>query len=443
MIRPVRRVLLVWVFVVPAIAPSVAPAQETRPAEVVASGQVFVDALTTALKSGNFAAALALLEDYPDIAATAEGVRLRAELLARSGRSSEAIALLEGHLAQDGTDALARYQVGEIHFNARRDASAILAYRLALAGHLDPERRRLVVDRLAALEARRDVRFSLSFGVAPDSNLNSATSASTIDIFGLPFTLSDEARRRSGVAASISSAVERRGRISDGFSMLVGGSLTLLDAPGRAFDQRQVGVFAGPEIMLAPYTRASMAVTYRNIALGGEGLETWAGVRVDGEGYANPQTLWSASAHLDQISNQRAGEWDGWTYGGQVNRTRFLGPSAFWRASAAWDVHDLAGSEAGFQMQQLAVGRLVSLPFSSLAYIEPYARRRDFEHRSSAFGVRREDHEIGVNVRISKRDWAFRGSFPYVQGVSSRSWSNVALGEYSRHRLEFGLTRDF
>lgn len=443
MIRPARRGLWCAVLIVFAIAPSIAPAQEAPPAEEVAAGQVFVDALMAALMSGDFAAALALLEDRPDIAATAEGVRLRAELLARLGRASEAIALLEGHLAQDGSDALARYQVGEIHFNARRDASAILAYRLALSGHLDPERRRLVFDRLRALEARRDQRFSLSFGVAPDSNLNNATSASTIDIFGLPFILSDDARRRSGVAASISSAVERRWPVSERFSLLAGGSLTMVDAPGREFDQRQFGVFAGPEIMLASHTRASIAVTYRDIAWGGRGLETWAGLRVDGEGYANPQTRWGASAHLDHINDQRAREWDGWTYGGQVNLTRFLGPSVFWRASAAWDVHDLAGSEAGFRMQQLALGRLVGLPFATLAYIEPYALRRDFEHRSSVFGIRREDHEIGVNVRISKRDWAFRGAFPYVQGASSRSWSTVALGDYSRHRLEFGLTRDF
>ena len=428
---------------VSAVIPSVAPAQEADATVVILNNKDFASALTATLTAGNFAAALALLETRPDIAGTAEGVRLRAELLARLDRSSEAIALLEGHLAQDGSDALARYQVGEIHFAARRDASAVLAYRLALSGRLDPVRRQLVHERLIALDARRDLRFSLSFAVAPDSNINNATSASTIDLYGLSFVLSDEARRRSGVAASVSGAVERRWSISDRFSILAGGSLAILDAPGGAFDQKQSSVFAGPEMKLAPHARISMAAIYRDIAFGGERLESWVGLRVDGEGYVNPQTRWDASMHLDHIDNLRAREWDGWSYGGQIGRTRFLGPSAFLRASAIFDAHDLAGSEAGYRVGQVAVGRLFSLPLSTLAYVEPYGRKRSFEHRSSVFGVRREDHELGLNIRISKRNWTFRNAFPYVQAIMSRSWSNVPIGDYSRQRVEFGLTRDF
>lgn len=443
MIRPLHLGLLCGVLIASCSAPFIALAQDADVSSAVTSGRGFADTLMAALTNGDFAVALALLESNAEIAATAEGVRLRAELLARLGRSPEAIFLLEGHLARDASDALARYQVGEIHFAARRDASAILAYRLALSGHLDPERRQLIQDRLTALEARRDLRFSLSFAVAPDSNINNATSASTIDLYGLPFVLSDDARRRSGVSASVSSSVERRWAVSERVSMLTGGSVAVLDGPGRAFDQTQFGVFAGPEIRLAPHARISVTATYRDIAFGGEGLETWTGLRIDGEGYANPQTRWGASAHLDHVDNRRANEWDGWTYGGEVSRTRFLGPSAFWRASATFDAHDLVGSEAGFRVGQLAAGRLFSLPFATLAYVEPYGRRRDFEHHSSAFGVRRQDREIGINLRLSKRNWAFLGAFPYVQAIASRSWSNVAIGDYSRLRVEFGLTRDF
>lgn len=403
----------------------------------------FSAALVSMLRSGDLPAALALLESRPDIAATPAGVRLRAELLARLGRPSEAIALLEGHLARDSADALARYQIAEIHFAARRDRSATLAYRLALSGRLDAERRRLIEERLSAIEARRDLRLSFSLAVAPDSNINSATGDSTIELYGLPFTLSDDARRRSGVSVSVGASIERRLALSDRYALVTGGSLALLDASGRTFDQRQVGLFTGPEIRLSQHTRIALAATWRDVDFGGSSLETWHGVLLSGQTYVDPRTRWDGSLHVDRLRNHNADALSGTAYGLQLGRTRFLGPSALWRVSLAVDRHDLAGSEAGYREARAAAGRLFALPWSSLAYAESYAQTRTFDQRSSVFGVRRDDREIGVSVRISKRDWAFHNAFPYVQATVSEASSNVALGRFSRQRIEFGLTRDF
>jgi len=403
----------------------------------------FAQGLMTALQEGDLGGAFALLEARPEIAETPAGVRLHAELLNRLGRTTEAIRLLEGHLTRSGHDAVARFQVGEIQFAARRDRAATLAYRLALAGDLDFQRRQIVKTRLGAIEARRDLRISLSGAIAPDSNINNATSASTIDLFGLPFALSDDARRRSGVAASIGGTVERRLAISPRYALRVGASAAFLDTSNRQFDQSQVGLFAGPDVQLGRYARLSLAATYRDIDFGGADLETWRGLLANGEAYADSRTRWDGSAHLDRIHSQRSAAWSGWFYGTQASRTRFLGPSALWRASLAFDIHDLAEPESDYREVQVMAGRLFALPLSSLGYIEPYGRERAFDQRSSVFGVRRLDRELGVNVRISKRDWSYRGAFPYVQAIISRSSSNVTLGRYSRQRIEFGFTREF
>jgi tetratricopeptide (TPR) repeat protein len=423
---------------------ALAPGEAARAqAPEAISDQAFAEALTPALHGGDYGAALALLDARPDIAALPAGVRLRAELLAKLGRTSAAIALLEGHLAQDTTDALARFQVGELHFQARRDREAVLAYRLALAGTLDAARRSIVQARLGEIENRRDLRISVAASITPDSNINGATSASTIDLFGLPFTLSEDARRRAGVAATVSGSIERRLRLTDRYSLNLGGSALVLDASGRTFDQSQVSLFAGPEVRLAQHAKLNLAATYRDIDFGGADLETWRGLRLAGEAYADPQTRWDGALHLDRIANQRAEALDGWTYGVQAARTRFLGPSALWRASVGLDAHDLVGSEVGYREAHLAVGRLFALPFSSLGYLEPYGHERVFDQRSSAFGVRRTDREVGATFRISRRDWRVMGAFPFVQAVVSRSTSNVSLGRYSRQRVEFGFTRDF
>ena len=407
------------------------------------SDQAFADALTPALRAADYRTALALLDARPDIAALPAGVRLRAELLARLGRTSEAIALLEGHLARDTTDALARFQIGELHFAARRDRSATLAYRLALAGALDPARRAIVQARLDAIEARRDLRITLSGSIAPDSNLNGATSATTVDLYGLPFTLSDDARRRAGVTATISGSLERRIRVSGPYSVSLGASAVVLDASGRAFDQNQISLFAGPEIKLANHGRLGLLATYRDIDYGGADLETWRGLQLGGEAYGDAYTRWDGSTHLDRIDSARAKAFDGWAYGLQVTRTRFLGPSNLWRASANLDVHDLASAELSYRDARLAVGRLFAMPLSTLGYVEPYGQQRAFAGRSSVFGVRRTDREVGLSFRVSRRDWRVMGAFPFAQIVVARATSNVALGRYTRQRLEFGFTRDF
>lgn len=395
------------------------------------------------LRVRDHAAALTLIEARADIAATAAGVRLRAELLAKLGRSSDAIALLEAHLTHDDKDALARYQLGEIHFAAERDRPATLAYRLALAGQLDPQRRAIAATRLAAIEARRGLTLSFSASIAPDSNINGATDATSVSLFGLPFTLSDDARRQGGVAASLGMSAERRWAVSESLALKVGGMILAVDTPARTADQSQWAVYAGPTLRLNDRARLDLTATYRDIRSGGAALESWRGAQVSAELYVQQDLRWDGLVHMDHIDSRRSAAFDGWSYGLRTGRTRFLGPSALWRASALVDVHDLVEPQASYGETRLATGRLFALPFTTLAYVEPYAQARRFAARSSLFGVRRLDREVGVTARLSRRDVYVLGAFPFIQVTASRATSNVPLGRYSRQRMEFGFTRDF
>lgn len=432
-----------WPAITLAVATPAAAQASDPPLTTGEANRAFANTLVRDLRAGDHAAGLALIEARPDIAATPAGVRLRAELLARLGRQPEAIALLEGHLTLDDKDALARFQLGELHFAARRDRAAALAYRLALAGALDTPRRSIAAARLSEIEARRDLRLSFSASIAPDSNINGATNATSVELFGLPFTLSDEARRQGGVSASAGASIERRWRLSRRLALGARSSLFVTDAPGRTFDQSQWSIEAGPELRVSDHLRLDLAATYRDIRFGGAPLEAWTGLRTTLEAYSRQDLRWDGAAHLDHIDSRRGPAFDGWSYGVQASRTRFLGPSALWRASLAIDTHDLTDASSSYAEARLAAGRLLPLPFSTLAFIEPYAQARRFGDRSALFGVRRRDREYGVSARVSRRDLLVFGAFPFVQVSVSRAASNVALGRYARQRVEFGFTRDF
>lgn len=413
------------------------------PALAQTNDEAFAARLAPLLQAGDHADALRILDSRPDLAARPDGLRLKAELLFRTGRTDRAVGLLEGHLAQDQTDALARYQLAEMSFAAGRYGQATLAYRLALAGALDPARRQIAEARLRAIEDRRGWRLSGGMAIVPDSNINSATGASSVEMFGLPFTLADDARRRSGVSASANLAAERQVALGRGLDLVGSAALAGVDAPESDYDYITAGAAAGLQKRLPSDALVSLQATWRERWYGGEPLDARPGLRLTGQHFTTTATRWDASLEAERIDSRRSPAFDGRSVAASLGRTRYLGPSALWRASVGWSAQDVGLDSEGYAQAYVSAGRLTGLPFALMGYGEAYAMRREFAAASPVFGLRRHDVEVGASFRLSKRNWAIRGAFPFAQLTLSRADSNLTLGRYSRERLEVGFTRDF
>lgn len=423
------------------VAPPIGP---TSPGTLVLRGdEGFAVALQLLVRAGNHAGALALLDSRPDLAGRADAKRLRAELLSKVGREREALSLLEGHLADVPDDALARFQLAELHFAAERDGAATLAYRLALAGDLDPVRQQVVGARLALIEDRRRWRISVGFSLAPDSNINGATDAARVDIFGLPFDLDDNARRKSGVVFSGFAAVERRVRLGEAWALRGGVVANILQAPGGDFDDTFASLRAGPECRPEPGMTLALQASANRRWFADRIYETGGGLRLEGELDGGENVRWSGALRADRSDVRPNPARDGWVYGLELARTRYTGPSALWRLSGTLALRDSVAKAESYRQAQVAVGRLFPLPFASLAYLEPYALRRVYDGPSAAFGETRKDWEYGATLRLSKRDWVVAGGFPFVAVTASRARSTIALNRFSRERVELGFTREF
>jgi outer membrane protein len=412
--------------------------------ELVLQGdQGFAVALQALVQAGQFGDALALLESRPDLLSRPDATRLRAQLLILLEREGEALELLEGHLTRSPDDALARFQLAELHFARGRDGPARLAYDLALAGRLDPIRIQLANIRLGDLQERGRWRFSIGASIAPDSNLNSATSARQVELFGLPFDLDENARRRSGVSVSGFGGIERRFAVSPGMRVRTSLTLAATDAPGITFDDHFVGVRAGPEFRLGGGGRVSIEATGNWRWFGGDPLETGAGMRVETDLRRNANTRWSFNVSAEQIDAQLNQQRDGWRADVEAARTRFLGPTSFWRLELLAGHREAAGPSESYGYAQLSAGRLFAIPFNSTLYLEPRMIFRDFEGSLAAFGETRSDQEYAITARASKRDWVVFGAFPFVSATLVDSNSNVRLNDFSRERFELGFTRFF
>jgi tetratricopeptide (TPR) repeat protein len=140
----------------------------------------------------------ALTRDF-DAEVRAEARFRKALLLEALGREEEAAATLRALLDEKPGATRVRLELARILARKGDEAGARRAIRQAQAAGL-PEDVAAVVDQFsAALRSPRPFGATLQLGFAPDSNVNRATSARTLDTIIAPLTLSREARARPGL----------------------------------------------------------------------------------------------------------------------------------------------------------------------------------------------------------------------------------------------------
>jgi hypothetical protein len=404
--------------------------------------QAFSLSLQLFLRAGDYDKALALLLSRPDLVARPEGLRLQVELLVRLGRDEAALDAIETYLSAHPDDAVARFQLAEIHFKRRHDQAAVLAYRLALAGGLDPFRAGVTHARLEAINSRKSLRLWFGGSISPDSNVNAGTDATHVDLFGLPFQLDEAARRRRGVGVSAYGGVEKSFRLSPVLYVRATGFVSLSELPGEDLDSLFTSVRLGPEWRLGPNTSVSAQATLSRNDVGGALFEQREGVLLEGDTYGRDRR-WRGTLAAEAVRRTLNPGREGQSVTLDLSRTRYLSTSSLWSLGGTAVRRDARDASESYWQGEMSVGRLFQAPLASLLYVETRYGERRFDGSAAAFGVTRRDQEFSLQARVSKRDLLLFGAHPYVQMTLSRSRSNIDLYSYDRNRVEFGLTREF
>ena len=121
-------------------------------------------------------------------------------MIAMAGKDfARAEALFRKILAADPKLIRVRLELARTLFLQKEDEDADYHFRLAIAESPPATVIANIARFREAIRARRAWRFNLAFGIAPDSNINSATDKERVDILGLPFRLDPDARARSGI----------------------------------------------------------------------------------------------------------------------------------------------------------------------------------------------------------------------------------------------------
>lgn len=400
----------------------------------------------SARDAGDFAtaeAAYRALASNPDIEFRSEArFRLALMLADRMGRPRDAAIELRRILDERPGAARVRLELARMNTLLGRLGAAEREFRAAQAtGQLPPDVERSVRFYASALAAAKPVGGNLELALAPDSNINRATRADTLGTVIGDFTLSDDARAKSGLG--LAARAQGYVRLPFGPKMRLLGRVAGSGDFYRTgqFDDYALTVQVGPEIQSGA----------DRITFSGGPSWRWFGQTPFSRGwggsavYQHPlgkRTQVRAEAALSRLDNLRNDLQDSTIYAGTVGLDRAFsarfGGGAQVRLSrtAARDPgwSDWTGGGSAYLFRE--VGR------TTLVLDGSYSRLQADE-RLFLYPRKRADDRFSIGLSATFRAIQWKGIAPFMRLRAERNRSTVGIFDFQRRAAEIGLTSAF
>lgn len=330
-----------------------------------------------------------------------------------------------------------------------KDKAADYHYRLAEEdGELPPEIARTVYAARSLIRSREVWHLNLNLGIAPDTNINNGTADRTVDlIFGntsLPFTLDENARRRSGLGqtASLSSGI--RLRMSDGLAMTVDIDSRMINYQGKAADDISTLLAAGPELTLKDGTSIGIAAT---------GSQRWYGGQVAQRGYGGRLTVQKNLDHgqrlglqvdAQRIESHLSPSYDGDQLSAYVTYERVIQRSLVATATVYGRKEDLRTESLSSTEIGVFLGLGGELPWGLNAGASAGIARSRYDAPMLPFSTdRRKDWRLNGRAYLGARSLRWLGFSPSLTYNYNQADSNIGFYDTARHRVEFAFARYF
>jgi outer membrane protein len=335
-----------------------------------------------------------------------------------------------------------RLELARTLFLQKKDEDADYHFKLAIAQKPAAGVIANIVRFREAIRARRAWRFNVNIGIAPDSNINSATDKERVDILGLPFQLDPSARSRSGTGVILGGDASIRLFRDSKLPLYLGAYGRMVRYADHDFDDIYVGGEAGPEFKLAG-GRLRAAVTGLNRWYGGKQLVTSLGGRLNFDKVIDGKWGLEASLAVRNNAYARRSDVDGWDIEASATANRALGPSTlgFAFASAQRAIARDPGNSSW--SGRIGAGVLKEIGWGLRPQLTLEAGRQVNDAALVLFGKTRRDWRLQASASIYKRDWNVAGFAPSLRLSWSRSYSTIALYDQQRLRGELGIAKAF
>lgn len=343
----------------------------------------------------------------------------------------------------------ARLELARVLMLQKKDRAADYHFWLAQDDpSLDPAVRRTVYAARGIIRDRRRWSFSIGFGLAPDTNINNATSDRTVDVlFGdvtLPFVLSPESRKSTGVGQTISLSAEARVPVAPDLSITGRADGYGVNYKGTFADDVAMLLAVGPDLRVDGSSRVSVETLFGQRWYAGDIANQQAGIRLSGD------KRWEDSSGLGIELEARHSDFrlndgfDGWTYSVRVAHERVLAKSLIATASI-FARRDVLASEA-YSSRELGLSGGIGgeLPMGFNLGISAQLSKARYDAPLPILGNdARNDSRFATRVYAANRRIRFKEFSPSISYTFTNNASNLGLYDFTRHRLELQITRIF
>lgn len=335
-----------------------------------------------------------------------------------------------------------RLELARTLFMEKNDEQADYQFRLAAGEHPPAQVARNIVRFRQAIRARRSWRFNFDVGFAPDSNINSATSKESIDIYGLPFQLDPSARARSGTGVFLGGdASLRLNRFGD-IPIYVGGYGRWTRYSDHDFDDAYAGGEVGPEF---PLEGGRLRATATGLIrwYGQRKLVSSVGAHLDYDKLVGNKWTVGASLAVRHNDYARRRDVDGWDAQVRGSANRPLGASTLGFAYATVERSWTNDPGQAFWRAGLGIGVLKEVGWGLRPQLTIDIARQVNDDMLAPFGKQRRDWLRQGTASIYKRDWNVGGFAPSLSLTVTRNRSTLVLYQEKRVRGEIRLTKAF
>lgn len=404
-----------------------------------------IEAAKIAITAGDYIVAsevltLVLAEDP----SSTDALFLMGEMNSRQGKFAQAIPYYRKILVDHPDVVRVRLDLARALFETGEDDQAEYNFHLALAEGDLPD---TVIDHieryLAIIRSRKHFVWDINVGLAPDTNINTAAAANHVTIFGLPFTLSPQARQQSGVGLTVTLDGEYRVDLTPDVRWRTGALLYRLEYPNNSiFDDMQARVYGGPQWLFAQ----------GDVSVLGVGAERWygnepysvsAGGRLEGQYWLTKQLLWSSYLEGLSASYHMQTFLDGYYLDHGDFLSYYIDPTSFVRGQVGIGYQTAEAKAFENWYWRLGFAYQREFAWGITANVSPEVRWWYYQGVDPLFGVRRRDRQYFVKLSVYKRDFTIFGFSPVLSYSYTTNESNDPLFKYNRNQFEIGLTRQF
>src|ERR1051326_4179455 len=335
-----------------------------------------------------------------------------------------------------------RLELGRAFFLAGDYENAQRNFRFARAGDLPDEAKANVDQYLGAIARQKEFSYNVGAALAQDTNVNGATSVHQVDLYGLPFTLSDNARQKSGAGVAIDVGGEWSPLLFDDTKARLGGQVHRAEYGGSAFDDMTISGYAGPGFLSPRWQIDTLATGFRRW-YGNTPYSQGVGGRTGVRYALFPDLQIGTAVDIQAITYRKVAEQNGTLYSGNADATYTISPSSLVRLSGGIAAQTAKVSALAYSTQWVALDYYRDLPFGFSALIEPALAWTRYNDPLGAFGIARDDRLWAGRLAVLNRRIEYRGFAPRLSFIYTKETSSIVLYRFSRFQVQVGLTRQF